>query len=98
MGFFDPLQFTKDTEKVAYLRDAELKHCRVAMFAVLGWMTTASGYHPLIDALKIAPGATPLSDMNALPSVAWAQIGVRAPPRAASRVFERGSRRARASD
>ena len=82
LGYFDPLGFAKNPEKVNYLREAELKHGRTAMWAVLGWMTTASGFHPLIDGLKIAPGATPLADAANMPGATWFQIIVRAQRRA----------------
>lgn len=78
LGFFDPLGFSKDPEKVNYLRESELKHGRSAMFAVLGWVTTAAGFHPLLDSLKIAPGATPLVDMANMPLTSWKLMAVRA--------------------
>ncbi|KAJ1638894.1 chlorophyll a/b-binding protein domain-containing protein [Pavlovales sp. CCMP2436] len=75
LGFFDPLGFAKEESKVAYYREAELKHGRVAMWAVLGWMTTSSGFHPLADKLGIAVGATPFADAVSMPGATWFQIG-----------------------
>lgn len=37
-GYFDPLNFgSGDDEKVFRLREAEIKHCRLAMLAFLGF-------------------------------------------------------------
>ena len=33
LGFFDPLDFSKDLTRLNYMREAELKHARVAMVA-----------------------------------------------------------------
>merc|ERR1740127_404417 len=49
LGFFDPLGFcTGDASegKVRFLREAELKHGRVAMLASIGFLV-AEGFHPL---------------------------------------------------
>jgi len=50
LGFFDPLGFSKgaDAVKLAKYRDSELKHGRVAMLAVVGWLTQEK-FHPLYD-------------------------------------------------
>ena len=46
LGFFDPLGFLKDADQNKFdgLRHRELKHGRVSMLAVVGYLTTASGY------------------------------------------------------
>lgn len=36
MGF-DPLRISDDSEKLAWYREAEVKHARLAMLAVFGW-------------------------------------------------------------
>jgi Chlorophyll A-B binding protein len=41
---FDPLGFS-DSFDVKWLREAELKHGRVSMLAVVGWLVTAAGVH-----------------------------------------------------
>jgi len=41
---FDPLGFS-DSFDVKWLREAELKHGRVSMLAVVGWLVTAAGTH-----------------------------------------------------
>mmetsp|Transcript_42948 Transcript_42948/g.91312 ORF Transcript_42948/g.91312 Transcript_42948/m.91312 type:complete len:254 (-) Transcript_42948:131-892(-) len=46
LGFFDPLGMLKDADQQKFdtIREMELKHGRVAMLAVVGYLTTASGY------------------------------------------------------
>eukprot|EP00581_Thalassiosira_minuscula_P008545 CAMPEP_0183703890 /NCGR_PEP_ID=MMETSP0737-20130205/1447_1 /TAXON_ID=385413 /ORGANISM="Thalassiosira miniscula, Strain CCMP1093" /LENGTH=205 /DNA_ID=CAMNT_0025930691 /DNA_START=57 /DNA_END=674 /DNA_ORIENTATION=- len=46
LGYFDPLGYLKDADQSTFdgLRHRELKHGRVAMLAVVGYLTTASGY------------------------------------------------------
>ena len=72
LGFFDPLGFTKgaDAATLAKYRDSELKHGRVAMLAVLGWLTQEK-FHPLYDG-KL--DANPLKAFTEVPALAWAQI------------------------
>jgi light-harvesting complex I chlorophyll a/b binding protein 4 len=41
---FDPIGFS-DYYDVKFLREAEIKHGRVSMLAVVGWLTTAAGIH-----------------------------------------------------
>ena len=45
LGYFDPLGLTKDGNKANFerLRYVELKHGRVAMLAVVGYLTTLAG-------------------------------------------------------
>jgi len=46
LGFFDPMGMLKDADQNKFdgLREMELKHGRVSMLAVVGYLTTASGY------------------------------------------------------
>jgi hypothetical protein len=64
LGFFDPFELSanKPEEKVRFLREAELKHGRVAMLAALGFLATES-FGPLLtgDALYAASGERILS-------------------------------------
>jgi hypothetical protein len=50
LGFFDPLGFSKgaDEATLAKYRESELKHGRIAMMSVLGYLTQER-YHPLFD-------------------------------------------------
>merc|ERR1712127_337394 len=45
LGFFDPLGMLKDADQEAFddLREKEIKHGRVSMLAVTGYLTTAAG-------------------------------------------------------
>ncbi|CAB9523455.1 Fucoxanthin-chlorophyll a-c binding protein [Seminavis robusta] len=46
LGFFDPLGLSKegtDSADFNRMREAEVRHGRVAMLAVTGWLTTAAG-------------------------------------------------------
>jgi len=46
LGFFDPLGLLNDADQERFdrLRLVELKHGRISMLAVVGYLTTASGY------------------------------------------------------
>jgi len=51
LGFFDPIGFCSDEKdasegKIRFYREVELKHCRVAMLAALGF-PLAEQFHPL---------------------------------------------------
>jgi len=48
LGFFDPLNFCGDASdgKIKFYREAEIKHCRVAMLASLGFVV-AESFHPM---------------------------------------------------
>lgn len=49
LGYFDPLGFSKTDDATLFkYREAELKHGRVAMLAVFGWLTQEH-FHPLYD-------------------------------------------------
>ena len=69
LGFFDPLGFCTGgaTEgRVRFLREAEVKHGRVAMLAALGFVV-AEGFHPLFGGAVDVPSyiafqQTPLQD------------------------------------
>ena len=70
LGFFDPLGFSNKAspEQLAKYRESELKHGRVAMLAVLGYLS-AENWHPLYDGK--------LAGMN--PLAAWAEFAVISP-------------------
>jgi hypothetical protein len=63
MGF-DPLGLAKNKEDLALYREAELKHARLAMLAVVGWplselfdrpLANYFGWKPLLDESDTAP-------------------------------------------
>ncbi|CAM9507144.1 unnamed protein product [Choristocarpus tenellus] len=68
-GVWDPLGFSKDEASLFRRRAVELKHGRVAMLAVTGYLW-AEQSHPLYD------GSLPagLKALGALPLAAWVQI------------------------
>lgn len=71
LGFFDPLGFSKtDAKTMAKYRDSELKHGRVAMLAVFGWLTQER-FHPFYDG-KLS--GNPLKAAFEAPTLAYVQI------------------------
>lgn len=71
LGFFDPLGFSKTDDATLFkYRESELKHGRVAMLAVLGWLTQEH-FHPLYDG-KLS--GNPLKALGEVPPLAWVQI------------------------
>jgi len=68
-SFWDPAGFSKNKtdEELLFYRAAELKHGRVAMAAVVGWFTNASGFHYLGDLwLKKPASDNPIEAFNQL--------------------------------
>ena len=72
LGFFDPLGFSKgaDAATLNKYRDSELKHGRVAMLAVLGWLTQER-FHPFYDG-KLS--GNPLKAFGEVPPLGFVQI------------------------
>lgn len=71
LGFFDPLGFSKtDEATLKKYRESEIKHGRVAMLAVLGWLTQER-FHPLYDG-KLS--GNPLKAFTEVPSLGFVQI------------------------
>mmetsp|Transcript_11189 Transcript_11189/g.14306 ORF Transcript_11189/g.14306 Transcript_11189/m.14306 type:complete len:205 (-) Transcript_11189:48-662(-) len=72
LGFFDPLGCVADGDKENFdrLRWVELKHGRIAMLAVVGYLTTYAGVR--------FPGAEDIPSgfaaLDALPGMVWAQM------------------------
>lgn len=48
---FDPLQLADSSETLAWYREAEIKHARIAMLAALGWPVAEKLNGPLSEAL-----------------------------------------------
>ena len=73
VNFFDPLGLSKNKsdDVMKHYRESELKHCRVAMAACLGWYVTAGGIHP---AFNSELSTDPLQALKELPLLGWMQI------------------------
>ena len=69
LGFFDPLKLSTDatdSETFNRMRAAEIRHGRVAMLAVTGWLTTAAGVRlPGMEAMPY--GFKALNNIQDLP-------------------------------
>jgi len=68
--FWDPagLAKGKSDEQLLYWRAVELKHGRVSMLAVLGWIHVAAGWHPIGDAAaRTRVSDNPLVNVTQLP-------------------------------
>eukprot|EP00563_Minutocellus_polymorphus_P014925 CAMPEP_0181055618 /NCGR_PEP_ID=MMETSP1070-20121207/19293_1 /TAXON_ID=265543 /ORGANISM="Minutocellus polymorphus, Strain NH13" /LENGTH=202 /DNA_ID=CAMNT_0023134937 /DNA_START=18 /DNA_END=626 /DNA_ORIENTATION=+ len=72
LGFFDPLGYLQDEdqERFEHLRWVELKHGRVAMLGVVGYLTTYAGIRfPGAEDVPAGFAALP-----AVPGMVWAQF------------------------
>uniref|UniRef100_A0A7S2A9F9 Uncharacterized protein n=1 Tax=Trieres chinensis TaxID=1514140 RepID=A0A7S2A9F9_TRICV len=72
LGFWDPLGYMKDADQEYFdhLRYVELKHGRVAMLAVVGYLTTYAGVRfPGAEDIPAGFAALP-----AVPGMVWAQM------------------------
>jgi hypothetical protein len=64
---FDPFGFAgQDMATLAYMREAEIKHCRLAMLAVIGWPLAELFDKPIAGALNLP---TALTRSGASPSI-----------------------------
>mmetsp|Transcript_38643 Transcript_38643/g.89198 ORF Transcript_38643/g.89198 Transcript_38643/m.89198 type:complete len:302 (+) Transcript_38643:81-986(+) len=77
-SFWDPAGLTKNKtdEELLFYRAAELKHGRIAMMAVVGWFTNASGFHYLGDLwLKKPASDNPIEAFTSLPMLGvWQMV------------------------
>merc|ERR1712113_1265340 len=80
VGFWDPLEFTKDGSRENFLRRraVEIKHGRVSMYACIGYFvpeyTKFSGYlSPSMD-IKFSDVPNGLGALSKVPILGWAQI------------------------
>ena len=77
-GFFDPLGLSKDIDQETfdYYRAAEIKHGRVAMLAILGYIIPEVYKFPgeIAPGLKFADIPNGIAAIEAVPSLGWVQI------------------------
>ncbi|CAB9512099.1 chloroplastic [Seminavis robusta] len=77
-GFFDPLKLSSgiSPERFDLYRAAELKHGRVAMMAVLGYIAPETYRFPgeVAYGLKFEDVPNGLAALDAVPALGWAQI------------------------
>jgi hypothetical protein len=77
-GYFDPakLSYGISADTFAQYRTAELKHGRVAMLAVLGYVATETYHFPFDIAPGIPCSSIPsgIAAIDAIPFLGWAQI------------------------
>lgn len=52
---FDPLNLANGDEKLAFMREAELKHARIAMLAVAGWPLSEVLDKPIANMIHMKP-------------------------------------------
>jgi hypothetical protein len=87
LGFYDPLNLAEadfwgkgNVATVGWLRHAEIKHGRVAMFAFVGYCVQSVGLHwpwkltDSIDCATISAAGSPFEQWDALPTLAKLQI------------------------
>ena len=79
-GYFDPLGLSANVDKATFdqYRTAELKHGRVAMLCVIGYITQEIYRFPgeIAPGLKFADVPNGVAAINAIPALGWAQIVV----------------------
>lgn len=68
LGFFDPLGLCADGDKEYFdhLREVEIRHGRVSMLAIVGWLTTAAGVR--LPGMEDAPFGFKALLMEGLPN------------------------------
>jgi len=69
---FDPFGLSTSYD-VKWMREAELKHCRVAMLAVTGWLVQQAGFHLPGDAYTVS---NPIDAFFHVGPSVWGQIFV----------------------
>eukprot|EP01039_Chlorochromonas_danica_P005068 gene5068-5567_t len=79
LGFWDPLGFCQDENKVAFTqrRAAEVKHGRIAMLAVVGYVVAEYARLPGtidLDGTTFQSLPNGIDALKAFPSVGWASI------------------------
>jgi len=68
LGFFDPLGLCADGDQARFdhLREVEIRHGRVSMLAVVGWLTTAAGVR--LPGMEETPNGFKALAMTGMPS------------------------------
>jgi hypothetical protein len=78
LGFYDPLNMLKDPTKFERLRYVELKHGRIAMLAVVGYIATACGNRLpgdlTLGGVKFADIPAGFASLSAIPKAGILQI------------------------
>eukprot|EP01035_Chromulina_nebulosa_P020354 gene20354-26418_t len=80
VGFWDPLGLSKGIDEAKFLqyRTAELKHGRVAMAAVTGYVVAEyvrwPGYISPIDGIKFTDVPNGIGAFTAIPLLGWVQL------------------------
>ena len=63
---------------IGFIREAEIKHGRIAMFAFVGYIATANGWHwpwaMTLDGTPFPQGVSPPEAWDAIPDAAKLQI------------------------
>jgi len=77
-GFFDPCRLSAEIDQATFdqYRTAELKHGRVCMLAVCGYVAAEIWRWPgeIAPGLKFADVPNGIAAINTIPSLGWAQI------------------------
>ena len=74
LGLWDPLGmiYNADQETFDRLRYCEIKHGRVAMLAVVGWLVTDAGIR--FPGAESVPSSLAVFNEGAVPDLVWAQL------------------------
>lgn len=70
---FDPLGFAESTDRLRFLREAEIKHSRLAMLAAVGWPASELFDAPLARLIGMEPLVTQRTGMS--PSIINGGLG-----------------------
>ena len=70
---FDPLGFAESTDRLRFFREAEVKHCRLAMLAAVGWPAAELFDTPLARLIGLEPLVTESNGMS--PSIINGGLG-----------------------
>ena len=85
VGYYNPtslaeMEFWGQTQEatIGFLRESEIKHGRIAMFAFVGYIATANGWHwpwaMTLDGTPFPQGVSPPEAWDAIPDAAKLQI------------------------